>query len=158
MKTLIILLMTFGMSVTFSANAEDFNNIKIAKGRYLVEISGCNDCHTSGYAPSGGKVPEAQWLLGDQLGYNGPWGTTYPINLREYISHISEEEWVKKAKTLKARPPMPSWALNAMTKDDLKTLYAFIKSLGPAKNSIPAYLPPGKTPKTAYIQWPMPPK
>ena len=55
---------------------------RIRQGRYLVEIAGCNDCHTAGYAPSGGKVPEAQWLTGDALGFAGPWGTTYPGNLR----------------------------------------------------------------------------
>lgn len=33
-----------------------------ALGRYLVKTTGCNDCHTPGYAPSAGAVPEAQWL------------------------------------------------------------------------------------------------
>ena len=33
---------------------------QVQRGRYLVKIAGCNDCHTPGYAMSGGKVPEAQ--------------------------------------------------------------------------------------------------
>ena len=49
------------------------------RGRYLVKIAGCNDCHTRGYAETAGKVPEKQWLTGDQLGWRGPWGTTYEI-------------------------------------------------------------------------------
>ena len=44
---------------------------QVERGRYLVRITGCNDCHTAGYAPSGGKVPEAQWLTGDALGWRG---------------------------------------------------------------------------------------
>lgn len=40
----------------------------IERGRYLVEIAGCNDCHTLGYAQSGGQVPESTWLTGDSLG------------------------------------------------------------------------------------------
>ena len=55
---------------------------QIERGRYLVKISGCNDCHTAGYAMTGGNIPESQWLMGDKLGWRGPWGTTYPANLR----------------------------------------------------------------------------
>ena len=29
-----------------------------------------------------GKVEEKDWLTGDHLGWKGPWGTTYPANLR----------------------------------------------------------------------------
>jgi mono/diheme cytochrome c family protein len=54
----------------------------IARGRYIVKIAGCNDCHTPGYFQTGGKVPEKEWLVGDKLGWRGPWGTTYPSNLR----------------------------------------------------------------------------
>lgn len=71
----------------------------VEQGRYLVRIAGCNDCHTSGYAQNGGKVPEDQWLTGDQLGWRGPWGTTYPINLRLHMQNISEAQWVKTAHT-----------------------------------------------------------
>lgn len=31
---------------------------RIARGRYVVHIAGCNDCHTPNYGLSGGKVPE----------------------------------------------------------------------------------------------------
>ena len=30
--------------------------------------------------------------------WRGPWGTTYPVNLRLYMQTISEKEWVAKAK------------------------------------------------------------
>ncbi|MGP8305572.1 c-type cytochrome [Vibrio sp. YIC-376] len=129
-----------------------------AKGKYLVKIGGCNDCHTSGYAPSGGTTPEPQWLLGDQVGFRGPWGTTYPSNLREYIGNLSEVEWIAKAREIKTRPPMPWWILNEMTEEDLSAVYQYIKSLGSAENTVPAFVPPEVEPKTPYIQWPQPPK
>ena len=68
--------LAFVATATLAADkpAKDAN----ARGRYLVQIGGCNDCHTPGYAMSGGKVPEKQWLTGDAVGWNGPWGTTYP--------------------------------------------------------------------------------
>ena len=34
------------------------------------------------------------------LGWRGPWGTTYPTNLRLYFQDLTENEWVRKAKTL----------------------------------------------------------
>ena len=128
-----------------------------ARGRYLIVLGGCNDCHTAGYAPSGGKTPEAQWLLGDALGYLGPWGTTYPTNLRRYFAALSEDQWVAEAKVLKTRPPMPWWALNAMTEADLRAMYHYVRSLPLIDNAVPAYVPPEVMPQTPVIKWPGPP-
>src|SRR5262249_40964983 len=36
----------------------------IARGRYMLVVGSCNDCHTAGFAPSDGHVPEKDWLLG----------------------------------------------------------------------------------------------
>ncbi|HLX28593.1 MAG TPA: cytochrome C [Casimicrobiaceae bacterium] len=129
-----------------------------ARGRYLVEIGGCNDCHTPGYAMSGGKVDEAKWLTGDSLGWRGPWGTTYPVNLRLYMQALSEKEWVDKARHLTARPPMPFWALNRMTDSDLRAIYRFVHTLGPAGAAAPQYVPPNQEPKPPYVTFPAPPK
>jgi mono/diheme cytochrome c family protein len=49
----------------------------VERGRYLVTITGCNDCHTAGYLASEGQTPEEQWLTGDTFGWRGPWGTTF---------------------------------------------------------------------------------
>jgi mono/diheme cytochrome c family protein len=128
------------------------------RGRYLVTIGGCNDCHTPGYAMSGGKVDEKQWLTGDSLGWRGPWGTTYPVNLRLYMQTLSEKQWVDKARHLTARPPMPFWALNQMTDADLRALYRYIRGLGPAGSPAPDYVPPTQEPKPPYVTFPAPPK
>ena len=131
---------------------------QVERGRYLVKIGGCNDCHTAGYAPSGGKVPEAQWLTGDALGWRGPWGTTYATNLRLYMQDLSEDQWVEKAKALSARPPMPWFNVRDMSAGDLRAMYRYIRHLGPAGKPAPAFLPPGETPQGPYVQFPAPPK
>ena len=128
------------------------------RGRYIAIIGGCNDCHTANYALSGGKVDEKEWLMGDSLGWRGPWGTTYPVNLRLYMENISEKEWVEKAKKLETRPPMPWFNLNRMADNDLRALYRFVRSLEPAGNPAPAYVPPTQEPKPPYITFPAPPK
>jgi len=126
----------------------------VKRGRYLVQIGGCNDCHTPMYPPKGGKVPEAEWLTGDALGWRGPWGTTYPTNLRLYMQDLTEDQWVKKAKSLTARPPMPWFNVRDMTTRDLRALYRYVRHLGPAGKPAPAYLPPDKTPPQPYVEFP----
>ena len=110
----------------------------VERGRYLVKIAGCNDCHTPGYMASAGKVPEAQWLTGDKLGWRGPWGTTYAINLRLYMKDVTEAEWLKRAKTMETRPPMPWFALRDMTERDLKAIYHYVKAQPVAGEPAPA--------------------
>jgi mono/diheme cytochrome c family protein len=120
----------------------------------VVTIGGCNDCHTPNYAPSGGKVPEKEWLTGDALGWRGPWGTTYPGNLRLYMQDLSEDQWVKKAKGLMTRPPMPWFNVRAMSARDLRAMYRYIRHLGPAGKPAPAYVPPDRTPPPPFVQFP----
>ena len=129
----------------------------LQQGRYLSVIGGCNDCHTPGFAPTGGKVPEAQWLLGDKVGFSGGWGTTYPANLRLRLATMDLATFKTYARTLTTRPPMPYWALNTMSDRDLEALYTFVKSLGTAGEAAPAALPPGVPAKGPVITFPAPP-
>jgi mono/diheme cytochrome c family protein len=126
----------------------------VERGRYLVQIAGCNDCHTAGYAQAGGKVAESDWLTGDALGWNGPWGTTYPTNLRLYVANTSEAQWLQHARSMQPRPPMPWFNLRAMSDDDLRALFRYLKSAGPAGQPAPAYLPPGTTPIGPVVRFP----
>lgn len=126
-------------------------------GRYLVTIGGCNDCHTTGWAESGGQVPESEWLKGDGLGWQGPWGTTYAPNLRLSLAHMSEDEWVVYARNLQTRPPMPWFALHQMTETDLRALYTYVHSLQPLGDPAPVYLPPGQQAAGPVVVFPAPP-
>jgi mono/diheme cytochrome c family protein len=101
------------------------------RGRYLVQITGCNDCHTAGYAPSNGKIEEKLWLTGDKLGWRGPWGTTYPANLRLVAQSLTEAQWMKRARS-ELRPPMPWFNLRDMSDGDVRAIYRYLKHMGPA--------------------------
>jgi mono/diheme cytochrome c family protein len=131
---------------------------KVERGRYLVRIAGCNDCHTPGYLLGEGKVPENLWLTGDKFGWRGPWGTTYASNLRLFVNAMTEDQWVAAARVLKARPPMPWFGLNVMHEEDLRALHQFIRHLGPGGEAAPAYVPPDQEPKPPYALFPSPPK
>ena len=103
-------------------------------------------------------MAEEKWLIGDRLGWRGPWGTTYATNLRTYLAGVSEAEWVRLARTLRSRPPMPWFILRDMTDEDLRAIYQFVRSLGPSSESVPAFVPPGQEPPPPYVQFPEPPK
>jgi mono/diheme cytochrome c family protein len=74
---LVLFLTLVGLSASMNqAIAQPAQTLE--RGKYLVTIGGCNDCHTPGYLLSEGKTPEALWLTGSSFGWRGPWGTTYP--------------------------------------------------------------------------------
>jgi mono/diheme cytochrome c family protein len=148
-----VLLGFLGCGVAGMAAAADRTD-ELRRGRYLIETAGCNDCHTPGYGPKEGKVDEKLWLTGDALGWSGPWGTTYPTNLRILMARMSRQEWLSFARTMKARPPMPWFNVRAMTDGDLKAIYAYTRSLGPAGVPAPAYVPPGQTPAGPVVRFP----
>jgi len=130
---------------------------ELARGKYLVRIAGCNDCHTPGYLQTDGKVDEKVWLTGSPLGWRGPWGTTYASNLRLVLQSLSEEQWLKYVRAPR-RPPMPWFNVAAMSDQDLRAIYAYVRKLGPAGEPAPAYLPPDQEPKPPFVTFPAPPK
>ena len=156
-RTLAGLLAAVALPMAAGPAAAQAKGPSIERGRYLAVITGCNDCHTARFGPSGGKLPQAQWLLGDAVGFRGPWGTTYPANLRLSFSRMTEDEWVKIARTVEYRPPMPWFALREMTEVDLRSIYRFVRTLQPLGSPAPAYLPPGQAPQGPVITFPAPP-
>jgi mono/diheme cytochrome c family protein len=124
----------------------------IERGKYLARVSGCNDCHTPGYMQTDGKVATEKWLTGSSVGFQGPWGTTYPANLRLYLHDLSEAQWLARARQ-PMRPPMPWFNLRDMSDSDLVALYRFIRSLGPAGEAAPVAVGPGESVATPYIEF-----
>lgn len=129
----------------------------VARGEYLIRTTGCNDCHTPGYAENQGEVDKSLWLVGSPLGYNGPWGTTYASNLRLKLQEMDEAQWLEYSAALRTRPIMPDFAVRAMSEDDRRAIYRFVRSLEPTGQPAPAYLPPGQTPPPPYFTLVLPP-
>jgi mono/diheme cytochrome c family protein len=141
----------------FAGSAAAAEPAQVERGRYMVLTGHCNNCHTAAYAQKEGEVPESAWLLGSgPQGWRGPWGTTYATNLRLNANAMTEDGWMSYMKNLKARPPMPWWSIRETSEADLRAMYQYIRSLGPAGAPAQAFLPPDKEPKPPYIQYPMP--
>jgi hypothetical protein len=116
-------------------------------------------------APAEGKVPAVpQGVLGpdkwaalttnDMTTWAGPWGVSFAANLTPDaatgIGGWSEEMFIKTLRTGKhlgtgrdILPPMPWDAYGKMTDQDLKDIFAYLKSLKPVANSVPQPIPPG---------------
>lgn len=151
----------------------------LERGKYLVTILACNDCHTpfkpgangpepdmtrmlSGH-PEQDKLPPppaaaGPWIWGGSAtntAFYGPWGISYAMNLTPDVNTgmgiWTEEMFIKAMRTGKhfgqsrpIMPPMPAQAYGQMTDEDLKAVYAFLRSIPPVKNLVPDYQPPGK--------------
>ena len=154
----LVLAVALGLAAGASATdraPQDAKAKSLERGRYLIATAGCNDCHTAGFIPSAGKVPEKEWLKGDAVGYRGPWGTTYPSNLRLVLAPMTEAQWLARARS-EMRPPMPWFNLRDMSDADVIAIYRYLRHLGPAGERGPAALPPGQEPPLPYVAWVLP--
>ncbi|MFI5171202.1 MAG: c-type cytochrome [Chitinophagales bacterium] len=154
------------------------NDEMVARGKYIVTASGCNDCHSPKTMTEQGPVPDmskmlsghpagsvlppydkamvGQWILfsPDLTAYVGPWGVSYSANLTPSESGIgtwTEEIFMNAIRNGKhlgmdnqrpIMPPMPWQEIRNLTDDDLKSIYAFLKTIPPVDNVVPAYEPP----------------
>lgn len=129
----------------------------VQRGEYLVRIAGCNDCHTPGWAEHPDEIPVAQQLTGTAIGWYGPWGTSFPTNLRLLVAGLSEQQWLHLIKTFHPLPPMPAYNVQHMNLSDKRAIFAYIKSLGPAGIPAPEALPPGRRPPSPVFTLDLPP-
>lgn len=99
----------------------------------------------------GMNIPEEEWLTGSPVGWQGPWGTTYPTNLRLRVHQIDEDAWIKTLKERKGLPPMPWMNVNQLSEKDARAIYAYIKSLGSKGEQMPVAVGPGSVPETPFL-------
>jgi len=126
-------------------------DVSVERGELVSIIGGCHDCHTVGYNEAEGAIDAATALKGNPRGFQGPWGTTYAMNLRLTAAPLTEDGFVVYMKALKSLPPMPWYNVRAIPEDDLRSLYLYIKSLGDPGEQAPTSVPPGDTPRTPYV-------
>ena len=110
--------------------------------------------------PLPGALTPDKWMAmtnADLTAWVGPWGTSYAANLTPDKATGSggwtAEVFIKAMRTGKhlgagrpILPPMPWQSLAVMTDSDLKAIFAYLQSLKPISNPVPAPLPPPKGP------------
>jgi mono/diheme cytochrome c family protein len=137
---------------------------KVARGEHLVTVSGCGDCHTPGTLF--GSPDMQRKLSGSELGWTGPWGTTYARNLtpdnETGIGKWSEDDIVKAFRVGQRPdgspllPPMPWQDFAAFSDEDAYAITAYLKSIPPVQHKVPDRLAPGVKAPVALV-FPAPP-
>jgi len=138
---------------------------KVARGRYLVTVLGCSDCHTPGYLY--GSPDTTRLLSGSELGWRGPWGVSFAPNLTPDsttgIGTWTEDQIVTAIRTgrrpdnTQLLPPMPWPDFAFLTDDDAHAVAAFVMSIPPIKHENVKQVPPGQPYAGAVLAFPPPP-
>jgi mono/diheme cytochrome c family protein len=114
-------------------------------GEYIIWVGRCNSCHTAdrekGVANWTPTTPKDDWLMGGRKSA-GNYGTVYSANLRLVPQNYTEDEFVSMMHTRTTNPPMPWFALHQFNEKDLRSVYAFLKSMGPKGDPVPPFVPP----------------
>jgi mono/diheme cytochrome c family protein len=150
------------------------------RGKVLVTVGGCHDCHSPKKIGPGGPEPDMSRALSghpqdvkvtaafkapkgspytihtiDHLtAWSGAWGVSFAANLtpdpdtgmsmpeRSFLAAMKSGAHLGSSRPI--LPPMP-WQMYAqLSDDDLKAIYAYLKTLAPVKNKVPDPIPPAK--------------
>ncbi|HEY9467820.1 MAG TPA: c-type cytochrome [Vicinamibacterales bacterium] len=162
------------LALSTPTSAQQANNAAVERGKYLVRITGCHDCHSpkvQGMTPNldlalSGRPASTQLptetktevhASPDLTAWTGPWGFSVASNLTPEpttgigtryteASFIATMRTGKKPNGTPIMPPMPSDVYQNMTDDDLKAIFSYLRTLKPIKNPVLAGL---KLPATA---------
>jgi len=151
----------------------------VKQGEHLVQIMGCNDCHSpkkmgangpeiipelmlSGY-PSDRPIASFDSKLlktgfsvfyPDLTAAAGPWGISFAGNLtpdETGIGSWTEEQFGKAIREGKFKgidgtrpllPPMPWMNYTKLTDQEVKSIFAYLKSVKPVRNIVPMAVSP----------------
>jgi len=137
----------------------------VARGKYLVTLGGCQDCHTPGHFF--GKPDAARVLGGSEVGFEIPGlGVFYGPNLTPDkatgLGGWTDAQIIAAFRTgvrpdgRALAPIMPWRALAVLTDQDAVAIVAFLRSLPPVNNMVPGPFGPTQTP-TSFVMKIVPP-
>jgi mono/diheme cytochrome c family protein len=136
-----------------------------ARGKYLVTIMGCGDCHTPGYFL--GKPDLAHPLSGSDVGFEMPglgihWGSNLTPDSETGLGKWSDKEIIRAFRTgvtpggRRLVPVMPYGNFAALTDHDARAIVAYLRSLPPVRHAVPGPIKPGEKAPAPYMTVVMP--
>ena len=112
----------------------------VARGKYLVTLGNCLTCHT----PMSDKGPLLPLAFAGGMKFSGPWGTVTSANITPDASGIAYYDEAMFVKTLrtgqvgarKLNSIMPWGYFRNMTDEDLKAIFAYLRTVTPVQHRI----------------------
>jgi mono/diheme cytochrome c family protein len=109
----------------------------VKRGAYLVKMATCTDCHTP-------RDPKFDPIQGMEMAGGNPLGEVHSANLTPEASGIGyydEALFVQTMRTGSVRARslnafMPWWIFRNMTDDDLKAVFAYLRTLKPVHHLV----------------------
>lgn len=113
-----------------------------ARGSYLVQLANCIDCHTPQPRTSGTALAGMDYAGG--LPMEGPWGSVASANITPDatgISYYTPEMFIQTMRTGVGRdhalnPVMPWHAYGGMTDEDLRAIFAYLRTIKPVRHRV----------------------
>lgn len=126
--------------LTSAVSAPDSSN-QVARGQYLVTMGNCVTCHTP-MTPQGAPMMKMAFAGGFHL--KGPWGEVVGANITPDASGISYYDEALFIRTLrtghvgarKLNYVMPTGYFKNMSDDDLKAIFAFLRTVRPVQHRV----------------------
>jgi cytochrome c2 len=117
----------------------------VRRGEHLATLASCKECHT----PQERGEPKAGLDLAGGFMFLTPKGEVASANITQDdsgISYYDETQFIQTIRTgrVKARelnPIMPTGVYGKMTDDDLKAIFAYLKTVKPIKHSVDNHEP-----------------
>jgi mono/diheme cytochrome c family protein len=116
---------------------------QVKHGWYLVRLAQCNDCHTPNNKD---LTPRTEMMFGGGQRMAGEWGDVVTPNITSDatgISHYDEAMFIKTIRTGHAsggvrelNPLMPYSYFRNMTDEDLKAIFAYLRTVPPVKHNV----------------------
>ncbi|HZQ00647.1 MAG TPA: c-type cytochrome [Reyranella sp.] len=133
------------LAVTVSSASALAADPAVERGKYLVTIAGCNDCHTPGYFL--GKPDMARFLGGSDVGFEIPGlGVFHGPNLtpdkETGLGGWTDAQIIAALQTgtrpdgRVLAPIMPWHAFANLTPQDAKAIVAFLRTVPAVKNKV----------------------
>jgi mono/diheme cytochrome c family protein len=138
-----------------SAAGEQDSADQIERGRYLVNLGGCNDCHTPGYFL--GKPDSSRRLAGSDVGFEIPdtgifVGSNLTPDRDTGLGNWTRDDIITAVQTgvrpdgRILAPIMPWRALAGLTRSDAGAIADYLISLPPISQKVPGPFGPDEKP------------